>query len=199
MLEAWSLRLDNVWQLLICSSVSNRADAQLLLQLAFVMAPTFLIHRQICCVFGVPLRLRCALEDVFVVDSIWHEIVLILALFTSNISDSLFSSPQAFPANSQNLASTCYCWVLPSRAIACLTNAVRCQFSFLCFAQENKSVSRVWVTGMKICVAACFPARWHVLGRKAGCLFQRALLWVQTAGSSQREASAVLQHLCRKC
>lgn len=147
----------------------------------------------------MPLRLWHAHEDVFMVVLIWHEVLLILALFTSNIADSLFSSPQVFPANSQNVASTRYCRVLLSRAIACLTNAVRCQFSFLCFAQENKSVSRVWVTGMKICVAACFPARWHVLGRKAGCLFQRALLWVQTAGSSQREASAILRRLCRKC
>lgn len=160
------------------------------------MALAFLIHWQIYHVFDVPQRLWCCIRDAFVVDLIWCEVLLVLVLLILWWPFPLYSFPiylQVFPGNFKDIPKACYCSALLFCVITCLIKCRKMSI-FLSLLCPRKQISKLSLSdGMKICVAACFLMQGHVLGRKADCLLQCALLPVQTAGSSQREAYTILR------
>ena len=154
-----SVRPENVWQLQILLAVSSRADTQLLILLAFLMASAFRICWWIYHVFGVPQRLWCCVRAAFGVDLIWCEGLLVLILLLLWRPSSLYNFPiclQLFSGNSKDVPKECYSsallfWVI-ARLIKCHKMSI-----FLSLVCPGKRISKwVWVIGMKICVAAYF-------------------------------------------
>lgn len=101
---------------------------------------------------------------------------------------SLWQSPRC--CRSVLLLAQLFC------AINCLMKCRKTSvsLSLLCSGKQTSELRLSDGDGDVCCCS--FPSAWHGLGREAFCLCQ---CWVQAAGCSHRETSAVLWCLCRKC
>lgn len=110
-------------------------------------------------------------------------------------SDGLFlSTTFPFTCNFSMVVSKMfserYCSALLFCVITCLTRCCKTSV-FLSLLCPGKQIIKLSLSdGAEDLCCCLFSYTVHVLGRKADCLPQCALLPVQTAGSSQREACA---------
>lgn len=136
----------------------------------------------------VCLRDWCV-RDVFVVELIWCEVLLILLLVTFSTS---FPFSYGFSLVISKMVpkhvAVQFCFSVSLHFfVSALKNAVRCQFFFLFFPLPRKTNQWVefgwwrWRFGLLLVVLWCAP------------------LSVQAAASSQREILTILWCMCGKC